>query len=95
MIARGEYTSHPNFVLTKHDGPNATAMMAKDIARLYVYATRQTDDFPNLKSSSKISNNVDGNTINVPIEKEIENDDSATAATCIKYVSTARAGCSR
>ena len=31
MIATGEYTSHPRFVLTKHDGPNATAMMAKDI----------------------------------------------------------------
>ena len=39
MIARvrGEYTSHPILVLTKHDGPNATAMMAKDIVRLYVY----------------------------------------------------------
>ena len=71
MIARGEYTSHPNFVLTKHDGPNATAMMAKVIVRLYVYATRQTDDFPKLKSPSKFSNNVDENTINVPIKKEI------------------------
>ena len=58
MIARGEYTSQPNFVLTKYDGPNATAMMAKDIVRLYVYATRQTDDFPNLKSSSKSPNKL-------------------------------------
>ena len=58
MIARGEYTSHPNFVLTKHDGPNATAMMARDIIRLYMYATRQTDDFPRLKSPSKAPNNM-------------------------------------
>ena len=78
MIARGEYTSHQNFVLTKHDGPNATAMMAKDIVRLYVYATRQTDDFPNLKSPFKAPNNVEQDTINVPIEKEIRDDDSAT-----------------
>ena len=78
MIAKGEFTSHPNFVLTKHDGPNATAMMAKDIVMLYVYATRQTGDFPNLKSPSKAPNNVDQDTINVPIEKEIRDDDSAT-----------------
>ena len=49
MIARGEYTSHPNFVLPKHEGPNATEMMANDIVKLYLYASKQIDDFPNLK----------------------------------------------
>ena len=30
MIAKGEYTSHPNFLLPKHEGPYATEMMAND-----------------------------------------------------------------
>ena len=48
MIARGEYTSHPNFVLPKHEGPNATEMMANDIVKLYLYASKQIDGFPSL-----------------------------------------------
>ena len=39
MIARGEYACHPNFVLPKHEGPNATEMMANDIVKLYIYAS--------------------------------------------------------
>ena len=48
MIARGEYTSHSNFVLLKHEGPNATEMMANDIVKLYLYASEQIDEFSNL-----------------------------------------------
>ena len=48
MIAGGEYTSHPNVVLPKHGGPKATEMMANDIVKLYLYASEQIDDFPNI-----------------------------------------------
>ena len=73
MIARGEYASHPNFVLPKHEGPNATEMMANDIVKLYLYASKQIDDFPNLNPSSSVTENVNQDRINVgplPIEKQ-------------------------
>ena len=73
MIARGEYASHPNFVLPKHEGPNATEMMANDIVKLYLYASKQIDDFPNLNPPSSVTENVNQDRINVgplPIEKK-------------------------
>ena len=68
MIARGEYSSHPNFVLPKHEGRNATEMMANDIVKLYLYASKQIDDFP-----SSVTENVNQDRIIVgplPIEKQ-------------------------
>ena len=65
MIARGEYTSHPNFVLPKHEGPNATEMMANDIVKLYLYTSKQIDDFPNLNPPSSVTENVNQYRINV------------------------------
>ena len=73
MIARDEYTSHPNFVLLKHEGSNATEMMANDIVKLYLYASKQIDDFPNLNPPSSVTVNVNQDRINVgplPIEKQ-------------------------
>ena len=40
--------------------------------------TRQTDDFPNPKSPSKALNNVDQDTINVPIGKNRDIDSATT-----------------
>ena len=62
MIARGEYSSRTNFVLPKHEGPNSTEMMANDIVKLYLYASKQIDDFPNLNppvASQKMSINIE------------------------------------
>ena len=73
MIARGEYSSHPNLALPKHDDPNATEMIANDIVKLYLYASKQIDDFPNLNPPSSVTENVNQDRINVdplPIAKQ-------------------------
>ena len=73
IIARGEHTSHPNFVLPKHEGPHATKMMANDIVKLCLYASKQIDDFSNLNPPSSVTENANQDRINVgplPIEKQ-------------------------
>ena len=69
MIARGEYTSHPNFVLSKRKGPNATEVMANDIVKRYLYASKHIEDFLNSNSPSSVTENVNQDRINVPIHK--------------------------
>ena len=48
-------------------------MMANDIVKLYLYASKQIDDFPNLNPTSSVRENANQDRINVgplPIEKQ-------------------------